>query len=381
MKGWIYQIVQIKSDDIPYYEGMCYIGQHRNSPLKKRWQKHKNDAKKYDPTKKGRGSKFAKLHQSMQTLGGVDYFELKEIESFEHSDENKLIDLLNEAENKYIDQFDSKKNGWNKVYAPKTNSRRYSAEKSLAQEAYDNQVSYTSLLYRVNKVGEKVEEAIKHLKNNANKPTEKYEYKRQTFNNIREISKSKLHNKNDLDKKTIERKIRELKQSNKLKIKINKENNQKIYVLVDEIFNAVKQRNVYTVITPEGDELSGLIIDLHKILLKRFPNEVPEKYTTVQGRIKKDNWDVQQAFGFEYPPDLIEIKPLVKKGYKFAIGKPDFRKTANYKPVVFHSTQEIFVSQKEFSEAFGFKDYEVSEILKTGKTPEEVRDIIWGKNK
>ena len=54
MKGWIYKIVQIKSDDIPYYEGMCYIGQHRNSPLKKRWQKRKNDAKKYDPTQRGR---------------------------------------------------------------------------------------------------------------------------------------------------------------------------------------------------------------------------------------------------------------------------------------------------------------------------------------
>ena len=74
MKGWIYQIVQIKSDDIPYYEGMCYIGQHRNSPFKKRWQKNKNDAKKYDLTKKGRGSKFAKLHQTMKTLGDVDYF-------------------------------------------------------------------------------------------------------------------------------------------------------------------------------------------------------------------------------------------------------------------------------------------------------------------
>lgn len=60
-----------------------------------------------------------------------------------------------------------------------------------------------------------------------------------------------------------------------MKIKINKENNQKIYVLVDEIFNAVKKRNVYIVIPPEGDELSGLIVDLHKILLKRFPNEVP----------------------------------------------------------------------------------------------------------
>lgn len=382
MKGWIYKIVQIKSDDIPYYEGMCYVGQHRNSPLKKRWQKHKNDAKKYDPTKKGRVSKFAKLHQAMQTLGGVDYFELKEIEPFEHSDENKLIDLLNEAENKYIDQFNSKKNGWNKVYAPKTNSRRYSSEKSLAQEAYDNQVSYTSLLYRVNKVGETVEEAILYLKNNANKPKEKYEYKRQIFNNISEISKSKLHNKYDLDKKTIERRIRKLKQSNTLKIKIDKENNQKIYVLVDEIFNATKKRNVYPVITPEGDELSGLIINLHKILLKRFPNDVPENYTTVQGRIKKDNWDVQQAFGFEYPPDLIEIKTLIEnEGYQWAVEKPDFRKTANYKPVVLHSSQEIFASQKEFCETFGFKDYEVSELLKTGKTPEEVRDIIWEKNK
>ena len=120
MKGWIYKIVQIRNDDIPWFEGICYIGQHRNSPLKKRWQKHKNDARKYDPTKKGRGSKFA-------------------------------------------------------------------------------------------------------------------------------------------------------------------------------------------------------------------------------------------------------------------IGKPDFRKTANYKPVFFHSTQEIFVSQKEFCETFGFKDYDVSELLKKGKTPEEVRNIILGK--
>ena len=83
-----------------------------------------------------------------------------------------------------------KKNGWNKVYAPTTNSRRYSAEKSLAQEAYDNQVSYTSLLYRVNKVGETVEEAIKHLKNNANKPTEKYEYIRGKLLTILEKSQN-----------------------------------------------------------------------------------------------------------------------------------------------------------------------------------------------
>ena len=72
MKGYIYKIVQIRSDDIPWMNGMCYIGQHRNSDLKIRWNRHKRDARKYDPTKKSRGSKFAKLHQAMQTLGGVD---------------------------------------------------------------------------------------------------------------------------------------------------------------------------------------------------------------------------------------------------------------------------------------------------------------------
>ena len=59
MKGWIYKIVQIRNDDIPWFEGMSHLGQHRNSSVKKRWQRHKKEAKKYDSTKKGRGSKFA----------------------------------------------------------------------------------------------------------------------------------------------------------------------------------------------------------------------------------------------------------------------------------------------------------------------------------
>ena len=41
--------------------------------------KHNKNAKKYDPIKQVRESKFLKLHQTMQTLGGVDYFDLKEL--------------------------------------------------------------------------------------------------------------------------------------------------------------------------------------------------------------------------------------------------------------------------------------------------------------
>lgn len=379
MKGWIYKIVQIKSDDIPWMNGMCYVGQHRNSPLKNRWNSHKRSAKKYDPTKKGRGSKFAKLHQAMQNLGGVDYFELKELKTFEHSDENKLIDLLNQAEDKFINEFNSIKNGWNIVNAPKTNYRRNSSEKSLSQVANDNKIAYTSLCHRVNKMGESIEDAIKHLKLYANKNKEKYEYKRQIFNTVKDISESKLHNKYDLDKKTIERRIRNLKES-KLKIKINGEKNEKIFVLIDEIFNPIRKYDEYTVTPPEGDCLNGLIVDLHKILFKRYPDLVPEKYTTIQSRLKKANWNVQQAFGFEYPPDLIDVKPLIEsQGYKWAVKKPNFIRQ-NGKPVIMHSVKEIFSTQEEFCDQFGFKEDLVSDHLEKGKTPEEVRDYFWGKN-
>ena len=52
-------------------------------------------------------------------------------------------------------------------------------------------------------MGETIEEGIKHLKKYAKEPKIKYEYKRQTFENIRKVSESKLHNKNILDKRQL----------------------------------------------------------------------------------------------------------------------------------------------------------------------------------
>ena len=77
----------------------------------------------------------------------------------------------------------------------------------------------------------------------------------------------------------------------------------------------------------------------------------------------------------------MEIKPLIEnQGYEWAVEKPDFRKSRSYKPVIFESTKEIFLSQSEFSNEYGIANDLVSDHLKAGKTPEEVRDYFWAKN-
>ena len=382
MKGWIYKIShKRKKDGKNLFPSFCYIGQHRGKSILDRFRGHKNDAKNFERREiKDKEGKHAKLHEVMRVCNPVN-FVIESLEEFEHTEEIELINLLNKAELKYQKEYNSIEEGWNVVDAPQIKRIKQSGEKTLAQIARENEVSYTSLSHRINKMGETIEEGIKHLQTYSKKTIIKYEFKRQIFDNIRKISESKLHNKNKLDKKTIELRIRKLKKSDQLKIKTNRDKNEKVYVLIDEIFESTRKHNVYKVKTPEGDIVTGLIIDLHKDLLKRFPNQVPEKYTTVQGRLRKDNWNVQQAFGFEYPPDLIKIKPLIEnQGYKWAVEKPDFRRSGSYKPVIFESTKEIFLSQKEFSNEYGIANDLVSDHLKAGKTPEEVRDYFWAKN-
>ena len=381
LKGWIYKIShKRKKDGKNLFPSFCYIGQHRGKDINERFRQHKNDAKNFERKEiKDKEGKHARLHEAMRISNPENFF-IEELEQFEHSDEISLINILNKAELEYIRQFNSIEDGWNTVDAPQIKRIRNSGEKSLAQYARENEISYNSLRHRVNNMGEKIQEAINHLKEYRDAPLIKYEYKRQIFENIRKISESKLHNKNNLDKKTIEKRIRDLKKSNKLKIKIENNKNEKIYVLIDEIFKSIKEKKIYSVETPDGEIKSGLIIELHKILHKKYPDSVPEKYTTIQSRLKKDNWSVQQAFGFEYPPDLIDVKSLIEiQGYKWAVEKPNFIRQ-NGKPVIMHSDKEIFATQEEFCEAYNFKSDLVSDYIVAGKTPEEIRDYFWGKN-
>ena len=99
---------------------------------------------------------------------------------------------------------------------------------------------------------------------------------------------------------------------------------------------------------------------------------VPKTYQTIIARGNKPNWSFEQAFGLEYPPDLLPIKSLIEsEGYSWANGKaPDFV-NQDGKPVVLHQTKEIFSNQIQFADAYGLPADMVSDSLNVKKiTPE-----------
>jgi hypothetical protein len=371
LSGWIYKITHKDAKDGKNrFPKMCYIGQHRGTTIQTRFNQHKNDAKKFEHSESGRREgKFAKLHETMR-IARVENFIIEELETFKTEDEHELVEFLNSAETRYIKKFDSIVTGWNSVEAPQTVRVRSSTDESLVQIANKNGIVYNSLRHRVNNMNETIEEAVEHLTNLEN--PSKYLYKRQVFDDIGKLSKSNIHNPNDINRKTLEVRIRKLKKKNKLERHFDEDESSFIYILPDSIFKEVTRRKKHSVTTPDGEVVNGPITDLHKKLVERYPDNVPVGYTTVQGRMNKPHWNIQQAFGFDYPPDLMEVKSLIEdEGYKWAVEKPDFKRQ-NSKPVILNSKKEIFSSQNEFSETYGLANDLVSDHITAGKTAEEV---------
>lgn len=371
MKGWIYIIThQRKSDKENRFPGMCYIGQHIGQNISDRFKQHVRDARNFQRDEnKVKEGKEAKLHEAMR-IAGVENFKVESLQEFNDCDRNALEETLNEAENKYINDHNSIKDGWNKVQAPRKKSRKASSEKSLKEIAIENEINYNSFLHRINNLEESVEEAVKHLKEYADQEVILYEYKRQLIKSIKELCESKLHNKNELNKKTIEARIRKLKNNGELNQKKN-DANQLILSLPEEIFAATRKRKEYSVILPTGETMTGTMTFLHEKLSKKFPDHTPLAFTTLQQRLTRSNWTTQQAFGFDPPPDLEGVQSLIdEKDYRwFKVPKSIRQDSA---PVVLYSKKEIFASQKEFASAYGIANDAVSRYLAEGKTADEI---------
>ena len=204
-----------------------------------------------------------------------------------------------------------------------------------------------------------------------NNPSTIYIYKRQRFNTLGEISESKVHNPYSVPRKTIEKKVRDLRKNKTIEQRSDKEENLIILTLTDDIFEPIKSRNI-SVVTPSGETITGSKKELHESLYYQHPDLVPDKYTTLISRLGKPNWSNEQAFGFEYPPDLLPVKPLIEtQGYTWADGqKPNFL-THHGKPVTLHETKEIFPNQAQFAAAYGLPTDMVSDYLNVKKmTPE-----------
>ena len=372
MKGWIYKIThknkETGKNDYPVH---CYIGQTRVS-IKDRWNQHCNACLNYEPLPLSRQrGKQAALYEAMAVVR-IENFAIEQLAEYEHSDESELAILLVESEIRFIDEYDSIEKGWNTKKATKAPVRK-SGEKTLAASAKENGVAVSSLRHRINKKQETIEQAIAYLVNKKNNPSTIYVYKRQRFNTLGEISESKVHNPYSVPRKTIEKKVRDLRENKTIEQRSDKEKNLILLTLTDDIFEPIKSRNI-SVVTPSGETITGSKKELHETLYSEYPDLVPKTRSTLNARLTRPHWSIEQAFGFEYPPDLIHVKTLIEtEGYMWANKEqPDFVRQDG-KPVVLHETKEVFLTQTKFADAYGLKIDAVSEMLnKKGMTAIEI---------
>ncbi len=368
MKGWIYKIShRDEATGSNNFPSKCYIGQTRVK-VKDRWNQHKKACLKYKASEDSRKrGKHADLYEVMSIIR-IDNFICVEIDEFEEEDEYELATVLMHAEARYIDQYDSISSGWNAKRAARSPVRNPNKE-SLYQIAKENNIAYNSLRHRIKNLNETEDEAIHHLKQKGTELKINYQYKRQSFPTINQLAESKIHNPNKLSKKTIEQRIRKLRKQNKLTENEDHSNRRLNVILTDDIFVNSKQSKI-SVATPDGDKVTGTKKHVHSVLKQRYPKLVPETYQTVIARSNKSSWSLEQAFGLDYPPDLMPMKRLIEdEGYKWANDETPNFIAQDGKPVVLKRTREIFCSQSKFADAYGLPKDMVSDYLKR-MTPE-----------
>ena len=365
---------------------VVYIGQARGPSLQTRWNKHKNDAKKflYNKSSIKNDGKAAKLHAAMN-LTDISEMKIEELEFYEYADKNELINKLRVRENHFIDQFDSIKNGWNKIKAPTVKlPLGQDEEETWETRASKHNVNQRSLHYQATKYGLSIEEAVKKIRKLKKEPKRQYSYGRQTYDVISDLL---IYDKNNIGKKNIERRIRDKKNQKKLRVELDKSQNLETIYLIEDVFSPVSQRDkIVKVNTPHGQE-EGTITDLHEKLLPLYPDNVPDSYSTIQNRIDGEDFKVQwthdQAFGFRFPPGFEEVENLIEnKGYqwgeidgvqKIPSFKKDSKRITNPNPISLHSVKRVYLTEKDWCDAYKLNDRKtIKKLRDEGKTNEEI---------
>ena len=374
-KGYIYRIHHkdsVTGED--QYPNKCYIGQTRQT-VEKRFRQHLRDARELDlQADRERHGKTAKLHEFI-LICRPNNIAVEQIYFAEAPTQLELQQILNTKERSYIEKYDSLKS-LNKVLPPKDVTTMPAQGVFISEIAEDFGVPYTTLLNRMKKdPAADVEEIAKEL---SQRIEERFIYARQTFKALSDVSKSERFNPHGVSTKTIQSRVRKMREGEELRETMDRESGVLIIELTDKVFEPTRKKKSISITTPDGKTLSGSIKELHDILLPLYPDLVPEGYTTVQGRLSKPHWNAQQAFGFDYPPDLQEIKSLIEQGgYKWAEGKkPDFRSHQGTKPLVLEETKEVFVSQKAFAEVFKIAEDQLSDLIAGGMSADQILEKL-----
>jgi len=389
MKGRIYKIY-CKRPDV----GKIYIGQTRERTLQIRWNKHKRDAEELLTKKRSKSDrgKAVKLHRAINN-NSIDTMKIVELESYEFEDVNKLRNKLNQRENHFIDEFDTIKEGWNKIYASKILiPEGQDQEKTWNTFANEYDVDVRRLMHQVNNNNMNIDDAVERIRELDKQPKSQYSYGMQTYDLIKELLK---YDKNKVGKKNLERRIRDLKNQKKLRVDLDKSKNLETIYLIEDIFSPVSQRDkIVKVNTPHGQEV-GTITDLHEKLLPLYPDNVPDSYSTIQNRVDGKNfkvkWNHDQAFGFRFPPGFEEVENLIgNKGYQWGeidgvqknpSFKKDSKRITNPNPIILHSVKRIYLTEKDWCDAYKLNDRKkIKKLRDKGRTNEEILEYCGKKS-
>jgi hypothetical protein len=363
-KGYIYKIShQRVSTGINDYPEKCYIGQ-TTLTVNERFKQHKREALNFrtDAASRDNG-RNAKLYEAMVVLGIGDFI-IDTLEEIFDENEGSFQSSLDLAERRSIKHYNSIEIGWNKVL-PSGQKRARGQEVSIKKIAIDNDIPYTTLLNRLKTSNSSIEDTISSIKAKRQTKPLYYEYGRKIYKDLKSLRQDFRVNNTNIDRKTIEVRIRMFK--SKFTHKISKDNEVYNILHLDEsIFATTKNHAEIRLKLPTGLIAKGSIQKLHGAMRVEYPQIVPKNYTTVQSRLSKKNvaWTVEEAFGFEVPPNYRLIKKLIEdSAYVWKPQKP----TDNIgTPIVSHILKEVYTSQKEFSNEFKIPNDMVSDYISKG---------------
>ena len=356
--GYIYRIfnpkiIHVKDDGQQIQP--CYVGKTEDT-IHKRFLGHKRDVKKFSGSNNGGDGK---LHAEMWAKNSVG-FKIEELAVASSPEELSL----KEAE--YIKKFDSIKNGWNKITASTSKTKRgqkvtvivdgktchYESNAHLCRQLNISGSSLTHWLKKGLSISDAVKNSIDGKAKDKLKKNKVLEVFKRKYSSFNEIARDERINKHKLAAITIRNRI-------------------KNGMSLEEAVSTPKEKGIETLTIKFQNNKSmtfNSIAEAHKTLTELELTKVA--YQTVVSYLNKGQTP-EQAFGLSARPWEMKYKKcdeLVKvKGYEYVGEKNRFSE-----PVIVDYEKKIYPSIKLFAETYGIDYTTVAERIKTGMTIEEI---------
>ena len=356
--GYIYKIyhpkiLQVGHDGQPFQP--CYVGKTEDS-LKKRFAGHKRDAQKVAGSSAGGDGK---LHAIMWA-NKPETFKI-EVLAVAHSPEE-----LSQKESDFIKKFDTIKQGWNKITASSTKTKRgqkvsiilagktlnFESNAHLCRQLEIGASSLTHWLKKGLSLSDSVSNALVGKENDKIKKSQTIEVYKRTYASINEVARDKKINKLNLTATLIRRRI---KAGLSPEDALSKPKEKGIESLTLKLPN--NQTMTFSTVTEAHEKLTSSEL-------------TTTKYQTVVSYLKK-GYTPEQAFGLEMRPWELKYVPLdqlvAQQGYEYVGKKNPFAD-----PVVVDHEKKIYPSIKDFAKTYGLDYTTVSGKVKKGVSIPEI---------